>query len=62
VIGGVGSEIASLIMAEAFDYIEAPFVRLGAAEQAIPCSPGLERACFPNVESIVAQAEATCSY
>lgn len=62
VIGGVGGEIASIIMEEAFDYIEAPFVRMGAAEQAIPCSPALERECFPNLQTIVAQAEATCAY
>jgi pyruvate/2-oxoglutarate/acetoin dehydrogenase E1 component len=56
VIGGIGGEIAGLLMEHAFEYIQAPFVRLGAAEQAIPCNPTLERDCFPTADSIAARA------
>jgi pyruvate dehydrogenase E1 component beta subunit len=62
VIGGVGSEIAAVIMEQAFDCLEAPFTRLGAAEQAIPCSPRLEQACFPNLESVLAKARELAAY
>jgi len=62
VIGGIGSEIAGVIMEHAFDYLEAPFARLGAAEQAIPCSPRLEQACFPTLATVVAKARELAQY
>lgn len=62
VIGGIGAEIAAVVMEQAFDYLEAPFSRLGAAEQAIPCSPALEAACFPTVETVVAKAQELIAY
>ncbi len=62
VIGGVGGEIASIVMEHAFEYLEAPFVRLGAAEQAVPCAPKLERQCFPGVDQIVDKAKELCEY
>ncbi len=62
VIGGVGAELAAVVMAEAFDYLEAPFRRLGAAEQAIPCSPRLEQACFPTVATVADTARELCAY
>lgn len=55
-IGGVGAEVTAQVMAHCFGYLEAPFARLGAAEQAIPCCAADERACFPTLESIVAKA------
>ena len=61
-IGGVGGEIAALVMEHCFDYLEAPFQRLGAAEMAIPCSPKLEQACFPTVNEIVEKAKAQTQY
>ena len=62
VIGGVGAEISAVVMTSAFEYLEAPFARLGAAEQIIPCSPALEPACFPSVDSIAAKARELMSY
>ncbi len=62
VIGGVGSELAAVVMEGAFENLEAPFTRLGAAEQAIPCSPELEQHCFPNAERIVAKARELVAY
>lgn len=62
VIGGVGAEISALVMEHCFDYMEAPFVRLGAAEMAIPCSPRLETACFPSADSICTRARQLAAY
>ncbi len=61
-IGGVGSELAGLIMEGAFDHLEAPFTRLGAAERPIACSPKLEAQCFPTAAAIVEQAAKLCNY
>jgi acetoin:2,6-dichlorophenolindophenol oxidoreductase subunit beta len=51
---GIGAEISALIAeSEAFDYLDAPIIRLGGAESPIPYSPILEKAAVPQVENIV---------
>lgn len=52
--GGIGGEIASLVAeSEAFDYLDYPIRRLGAAFVPIPYNPNLEKASVPSVEDIV---------
>jgi pyruvate dehydrogenase E1 component beta subunit len=51
---GIGAEISALIAeSEAFDYLDAPIVRLGGAEAPIPYNPELEKAAVPQVPGIV---------
>jgi acetoin:2,6-dichlorophenolindophenol oxidoreductase subunit beta len=51
---GIGAEISALIAeSEAFDYLDAPILRLGGAESPIPYSPILEKAAVPQTENIV---------
>jgi acetoin:2,6-dichlorophenolindophenol oxidoreductase subunit beta len=52
--GGYGAEIASIINeSEAFDYLDAPVIRLGGKEIPIPYNPTLEKHAVPQVEDIV---------
>jgi len=54
---GVGAEIAAAIVeSDAFDYLDAPIVRLGGADAPVPYSPVLDRASAPQVEDILAAA------
>ncbi len=54
---GLGAEVSALVAeSEAFDYLDAPILRLGGAEAPIPYSPVLEKAAVPQVEDIVAAA------
>jgi len=54
---GIGAEISAAIAeSDAFDYLDAPILRLGGAEAPIPYSPGLEMAAVPQVGDIVAAA------
>jgi acetoin:2,6-dichlorophenolindophenol oxidoreductase subunit beta len=54
---GVGAEISAMVAeSEAFDFLDAPIVRLGGAEAPIPYNPDLERATVPQVENILAIA------
>ncbi len=46
--GGIGAEIAAQIQEEAFDYLDAPVLRLGAPFAPVPFSPVLERAYVPD--------------
>jgi pyruvate dehydrogenase E1 component beta subunit len=52
--GGIGAEIAAQIQEEAFDYLDAPVLRLGAPFAPVPFSPVLERAYIPDANRIVA--------
>jgi len=50
--GGFGGEIVSIIVKEAFDYLDAPIERIAALNVPIPFSPGLERFVLPSEENI----------
>ncbi|CUX58464.1 Pyruvate dehydrogenase E1 component subunit beta, mitochondrial [Agrobacterium fabrum str. J-07] len=52
---GVGAEVSAMIAeSDAFDYLDAPILRLGGAETPIPYNPELEKAAVPQVPGIVA--------
>lgn len=51
---GIGAEISAMIAeSEAFDYLDAPILRLGGAEAPIPYNPVLEKAAVPQTDRIV---------
>ncbi len=51
---GIGAEISALVAeSEAFDYLDAPILRLGGAESPIPYNPVLEKSAVPQVHGIV---------
>ncbi|MFB0543859.1 MAG: alpha-ketoacid dehydrogenase subunit beta [Candidatus Bathyarchaeia archaeon] len=51
--GGIGAEIAALVVEKAFDYLDAPIVRVAAPDTPVPVSPPLGRMTVPSVEEIV---------
>ena len=54
---GVGAEVSAMIAeSEAFDFLDAPIVRLGGAETPIPYNPELEKATVPQVPDILKAA------
>jgi len=54
---GVGAEISAMVAeSDAFDFLDAPILRLGAADAPVPYNPDLERAAVPQVETIAAAA------
>jgi pyruvate dehydrogenase E1 component beta subunit len=56
-IGGLGAEIAAQIQEQAFDYLDAPVMRVGAPFSPVPFSPALEAHYVPNADRIVAEAK-----
>ena len=52
---GMGAEIAAQLQEEGFDYLDAPIGRVGAPFAPVPFSPPLEKAYFPNADTIVAE-------
>ena len=55
-IGSYTGEIAARISAEAFDYLDAPVLRVGAKDGIAPQSHILEAAFLPNAKDLVAAA------
>lgn len=54
---GVGAEVSAIIAeGEAFDFLDAPIVRLGGADCPIPYNPDLEKAAVPQVPEIISAA------
>jgi pyruvate dehydrogenase E1 component beta subunit len=53
---GIGSEIAAIIMDEAFDWLDAPLKRVAGKDVPLPYAANLERLAVPQVEDIVAAA------
>ena len=54
--GGIGAEVAAQIQEEAFDYLDAPVMRVGAPFTPVPFSAPLEKAYVPDADRIVAGA------
>lgn len=50
---GATAELASILNSEAFDWLDAPVLRIGAAAVPHPFSPPLEMPTIPNVERVV---------
>ena len=57
---GIGSEIAALMMEHAFDYLDAPVMRVTGADVPMPYAANLEHLALPQVEAIVDAAKAVC--
>lgn len=54
--GSVGSEIASILIEEAFDYLDAPIKKLTGINAPLPYAANLERLALPKTNNIVAAA------
>jgi 2-oxoisovalerate dehydrogenase E1 component beta subunit len=60
--GGIGGELAAIIADEAFEYLDAPVVRVASADTPVPYAPPLEAAFLPNVEKVVSAAKRLVEY
>jgi len=60
--GGFGGELASLIMEEAFEWLDAPVVRIGSTFTPVGFNRILEKAILPDTEKIYQAARKLLSY
>ncbi len=51
--GGIAGEIAAIINEEAFDWLDAPIVRITSRDTPVPFSPPLEEAFLPNTGDVI---------
>lgn len=57
---GIGSELSAVMMEQAFDYLDAPVIRVTGEDVPLPYAANLEKLALPTVEKIVAAAEESC--
>jgi pyruvate dehydrogenase E1 component beta subunit len=57
---GVGAEIAARVMEQAFDYLDAPVVRVTGKDVPMPYAANLEKLALPSVAEVVEAAKAVC--
>ncbi len=57
---GVGAEIAARVMAEAFDDLDAPVLRVTGKDVPMPYAANLEKLALPSVAEVVEAARAVC--
>lgn len=54
--GNIGATIAAEVVERAFDYLDAPIVRVAPPDMPIPFSPELEQAYMPDADKVVSAA------
>jgi len=57
---GIGSEIAARMMEAAFDWLDAPVMRVCAEDVPLPYAANLEKLALPQAADIAAAAKAAC--
>jgi len=60
--GGIGGELAAIIAEEAFEYLDAPIVRVASQDTPVPYAPPLEAAFLPSVDKVVAASKRLVEY
>ncbi len=57
---GIGAEIAAVMMEQAFDWLDAPVVRIAGEDVPLPYAANLEKLALPNPDKIAAAARKVC--
>jgi 2-oxoisovalerate dehydrogenase E1 component beta subunit len=60
--GGIGGELAAIIGEHAFEYLDAPILRLASLDSPVPYAPALEAAFLPTVTRVVDAAKKLVDY
>jgi 2-oxoisovalerate dehydrogenase E1 component beta subunit len=60
--GGIAGEVVAIINEEAFDWLDAPIVRITSKDTPVPFSPPLEAWFLPKVEDVVREAKRLMAY
>ncbi len=57
---GIGSEIAAVLMEQAFDQLDAPIVRVAGEDVPMPYAANLEALAVPSADKVYAAAKSVC--
>ncbi|KQP96928.1 pyruvate dehydrogenase complex E1 component subunit beta [Methylobacterium sp. Leaf117] len=57
---GIGAEISARLMVDAFDYLDAPVLRVTGKDVPMPYAANLEKLALPNVAEVIEAVKAVC--
>ncbi len=57
---GIGSELAAIMMEEAFDHLDAPVIRVTGKDVPMPYAANLEKLALPQAKDVIEAAKAVC--
>ena len=57
---GIGSELAAIAMEQAFDWLDAPVMRVCSEDVPLPYAANLERLALPSPEKVIKAVKAVC--
>jgi len=57
---GIGAELAMSVMEQAFDYLDAPVMRVTGKDVPMPYAANLEKLALPQIEDVVEAAKTAC--
>jgi pyruvate/2-oxoglutarate/acetoin dehydrogenase E1 component len=60
--GGIGGEISAIISQEAFEWLDAPVVRVASIDTPVPYSPPMEDYYLPQVKDVLDTARKLAAY
>jgi 2-oxoisovalerate dehydrogenase E1 component beta subunit len=60
--GGIGGEIAAIIAEEAFEWLDAPVIRVASIDAPVPFAPQLEDYYLPGLKEIIETARRLAAY
>src|SRR5919107_1735224 len=60
--GGIGGEIAAMLAEEAFEWLDAPVIRIASIDTPVPYSPPLEDYYLPQTKDVVEAARKLAAY
>jgi len=60
--GGIGGEISAIISQEAFEWLDAPVVRVASIDTPVPYSPPMEDYYLPQVKDVLDAARKLAAY
>ena len=60
--GGIGGELAAIISEHAFEYLDAPVMRIASADAPVPYAPPLETVFLPSVTKVVEASRRLVGY
>ncbi|HEX8264067.1 MAG TPA: alpha-ketoacid dehydrogenase subunit beta [Pyrinomonadaceae bacterium] len=60
--GGIGGEIAAIIAEEAFEWLDAPVIRVASIDAPVPFAPQLEDYYLPSLKEIIETARRLAAY
>ena len=59
-VAGIGAEISAAVQSEAFDYLDAPIIRVTGLDVPLPYADNLEKMALPSTDKVIQAINSVC--